>query len=301
MRRHTTSKVLMIRPVRFGYNPQTAANNAFQVQEDADIAQTNALKEFDDYVRLLRENGIQVIVIEDTPEPHTPDSIFPNNWFSTHQDGTLVVYPLFAPNRRLERKPHVLQAIAENFDLKQTVDLSGWEGQEQFLEGTGSMIFDRINRIAYACRSPRTSLAPLQEFSRRSGFRIHLFDAVDDKNIPIYHTNVMMSVGTRHAILCTSSIPDEQQRKELIEALTASGRKIIELSMEQLRSYAGNMLELTNKDGESCLVLSQTALRSLTDEQRSELKQHYRLISPSLDHIEKNGGGSARCMIAEIF
>ncbi|MBR5249054.1 MAG: amidinotransferase [Bacteroidales bacterium] len=301
MLKHTTSTVLMVRPVRFGYNPQTAANNAFQTQEDAEIAQANALEEFNAYVQLLQENGIEVIVVDDTEEPHTPDSIFPNNWFTTHQDGTLVIFPLFAPNRRFERKEGVLQALNQHFSPRRTIDLTHWEEKGEFLEGTGSMILDRIHQVAYACRSPRTSLGPLQEFCEKTGFRYHLFSSVDEHGVPIYHTNVMMSLGTKHAMICLSSIQDEEERKEMIEAIEGSGRTILDLTIDQIRSYAGNMMELTNQQGESCLVLSQTALRSLNQQQLAELQRNYRLISPHLDHIEKNGGGSARCMIAEIF
>lgn len=302
MNQQTTSTVFMIQPVRFGFNPQTASNNVFQTQEDNQIAQDNALAEFNAYVDLLRANGIRVIVAQDTPEPHTPDSIFPNNWFTTHADGNFVIFPLFAPNRRQERKPHFIQAIQEGFaNYRQTIDLTPGEEQGRFLEGTGSMVLDRIHRIAYACRSPRTHETLLQEFAERLGYTYHLFTSVDGNGTQIYHTNVMMSVGTDLAIICLDSIRDPQERQRLCESLERSGRQILDISLEQVHCYAGNMMELTNDQGERCWVLSATAYQSLRPEQLALLQKEHRLIVPRIDHIEKNGGGSVRCMIAEIF
>jgi hypothetical protein len=298
----TTSTVFMIQPVRFGYNPQTAGNNAFQTQEDNQIAQDNALQEFNAYVDLLRENGIRVLVAQDTPDPHTPDSIFPNNWFTTHADGNLVIFSLFAPNRRQERKAHFIQAIQEGFaNYRQTIDLTYGEEQDLFLEGTGSMVLDRIHRIAYACRSPRTHETLLKDFAERLGYTYHLFSAVDENGTQIYHTNVMMSVGTDLAIVCLDAIRNPEERQQLCDSLERTGRTVLDISLEQMRCYAGNMMELTNDRGERCWVMSATAYQSLRPEQLALLQKEHRLIVPRIDHIEKNGGGSVRCMIAEIF
>lgn len=301
MKIQTTSHVLMVRPVRFGFNPQTAANNVFQSDRNGAEAQAAALREFDDYVSLLRSEGITVTVVEDTPTPHTPDSIFPNNWFSTHADGTTVLYPLFAPNRRQERKPAVLAAIRAANPGGRIIDLTGWESQERFLEGTGSMVLDRTGRTAYACLSPRTDETVLKDFAAQTGYEYFLFHAADRNGIPIYHTNVMMSVGSDFAIVCLEAVTDPRERRALTEQLESTGRKILAITLEQVAQYAGNMLELKGKSDQKLLVMSGSALRSLTAEQRHILEQAHRIIAPELACIEANGGGSARCMIAELF
>ncbi|MBP7558310.1 MAG: amidinotransferase, partial [Chitinophagaceae bacterium] len=198
----TTSHLLMIRPVNFAFNAETAVNNAFQVAGETDHVQETARREFDGFVSLLRENGVDVTVVEDTPVPYTPDSIFPNNWVSFHADGTILLYPMFAPNRRAERKPHVLQALADRFTIRQTLDLSGFEQQDLFLEGTGSMVLDRDQQVAYACLSPRTDRTVLEEFCAKMHYRAVIFDAVDAAGQPIYHTNVMMCVADRYVVIC---------------------------------------------------------------------------------------------------
>lgn len=298
---HTTSKVFMVKPVRFGFNPQTADNNTFQVKGFEEEAQQNALREFTSYVTLLRANKIDVVVAQDTEHPYTPDSIFPNNWFSTHTDGTLVIYPIYAKNRRNERKAEFLDLIRKNFDVKRVIDLSWWENENLYLEGTGSMIFDRINNIVYACESPRTSKVVLDDFCKQLGYTPVFFKAFDQNGCPVYHTNVMMSVGTQHSIICTESITDADQRNLVMDTLKKSGKKVLEINFNQMHNFAGNMMELHNKEGRQILVMSGTARKSLTPEQIKELNNHYKLLSPQLDYIEKNGGGSARCMIAELF
>ncbi len=297
----TTNTVLMVRPVAFAFNGETAVNNAFQKAGDESGIQASARKESDDFIKLLKANGINVISVEDTPEPHTPDSVFPNNWFSTHDDGTLVLYPMFAENRRLERKPAVLEAIRENFDVRRTVDLTHYEQEGLFLEGTGSMVLDRVNRIAYACSSPRTSGKVLDEFCRRLGYAPLLFEAADANGMQIYHTNVMMHVGTEITVVCMDAVRDPDQKAKLRQSLESSGRMILEISFEQMEHFAGNMLELRSKAGEACLVLSRTAYASLAEEQRELLESRLKLITPELDCIERIGGGSARCMLAELF
>ena len=297
----TTDTVLMVSPVAFGYNEETAVNNAFQEEGDENNIPQKARKESDNYVQLLKDNGINVIAVEDTKKPHTPDSVFPNNWFSTHDDGTLVLYPMFAENRRLERKPAALEAIEANFDEKRTVDLTHYEEEGLFLEGTGSMVLDRVNKIAYACESPRTNRTVLNDFCEQLGYTPVLFKAVDAEGTEIYHTNVMMHVGTEVAVVCMEAIKDPDKRSEVRESLEKTGKTIVDISFDQMNHFAGNMLELRNKDGEPCLVMSLTAYESLTDEQIEFLQSRMTLITPDLDCIEQNGGGSARCMIAEIF
>ncbi len=297
----TTDKVFMVKPVRFGFNPQTAANNAFQREGFEEKAQENASREFSAYVSLLRANKIDVVVAEDTEVPYTPDSIFPNNWFSTHEDGTLVLYPMFALNRRNERKSEFLDVIRRNFEVRRLVDLTWWETENLFLEGTGSMILDRENKIAYAGRSPRTNDKVLADFCKQMGYTAVVFDAYDQGGELIYHTNVMMSVGTKFSVICLSAITDLQQRKQVVESLQVTGKTIIDISFEQMSSFAGNMLELKNRDGKPILVMSSSARKSLTAEQTKQLSGYYKLLSPGLEYIENNGGGSARCMLAEIY
>lgn len=297
----TTDKVFMVKPVRFGFNPQTAANNAFQREGFEEKAQENASREFSAYVSLLRANKIDVVVAEDTEVPYTPDSIFPNNWFSTHEDGTLVLYPMFALNRRNERKSEFLDVIRRNFEVRRLVDLTWWETENLFLEGTGSMILDRENKIAYAGRSPRTNDKVLADFCKQMGYTAVVFDAYDQGGELIYHTNVVMSVGTKFSVICLSAITDLQQRKQVVESLQATGKTIIDISFEQMSSFAGNMLELKNRDGKPILVMSSSARKSLTAEQTKQLSGYYKLLSPGLEYIENNGGGSARCMLAEIY
>lgn len=293
--------MLMIRPVRFEFNAQTAVNNAFQVPDhDKDIASL-ARKEFDDFASLLQNNGIDVSIVNDSPEPHTPDSVFPNNWVSFHADGTVFLYPMFAENRRLERKPEVLQQIRNKFEIVQLHDLSKRELQEKFLEGTGSMVLDRSEQIAYACLSPRTHPEVLEEFARISGYRIVAFDAVDGNGLPIYHTNVMMCVADQYVVICLDSIRDALQLETVNEVIRQTGKEIIPISLEQMQHFAGNMLQVENRNGEKFLVMSSQAYASLEPGQRDKLEAYNPILHSPLDTIEKNGGGSARCMLAEVF
>ncbi len=296
----TTSKVFMVKPIRFGYNNQTAENNAFQKKGFEKDAQINALREFMAYVSLLKANGIQVAVAEDTEFPYTPDSIFPNNWFTTHSDGTLVLYPMFAQNRRNERKSEFLDIIRKNFEVKRVVDLTHWEDEGLFLEGTGSMILDRCNKIVYACRSPRTCDKVLNDFCKQLGYTSVVFDAADKDGNEIYHTNVMMCLGTKYAVICLDAI-EKSYRDVVVESLNKTDKTIIDISFDQMNNFAGNMLEVHNNLNKSFLVMSGTARKSLTQEQTRVLSSYSRLLSPQLDFIEINGGGSARCMLAELM
>jgi hypothetical protein len=293
---------LMIRPAAFGYNPETAVNNAFQLAGDRTGVQEQAQQEFDAFVDLLDENDIDVTVVHDTPEPHTPDAVFPNNWLSTHADGTLCLFPMFAENRRRERKQTALDALRRKFDVKQVVDFTAYEAQHKFLEGTGSVVLDRENLIAYACLSPRTDRQVLLDFCDRLGYAPCYFSATDGNGMAIYHTNVMMCVGERVAVVCLESIADDAQRNALAEALENTGKTIIPITLPQVRRFAGNMLEVRNLYHKDFLILSQTAYDALTPEQIAALRPHYKaLLCPDLHTIETHGGGSARCMMAEIF
>lgn len=298
----TTSHVLMIRPMRFAGNVQTAASNRFQ-QLDATVvdAQAVALSEFDALTQALRANGIDVHIVDDTPEPHTPDSIFPNNWVSFHADGTVVLYPMLAPNRRLERRLDIVEALDlhDGFRVLRTVDLTHREAEGKFLEGTGSLVLDRINRIAYACLSPRTDMDVLGEFAQRLDYDIVAFEAFGADGTPIYHTNVLMSVGARYAAICSASI-EPQRRAAVMETLAKSGREVIDLTMEQMNSFAGNMLELQSHSGAPVLAMSEAARTVLDSEQRAKLEVHAKIVSVPIPTIERLGGGSVRCMIAEV-
>lgn len=300
----STSKVLMVRPVRFGFNEQTAGNNSFQKRGYELSAQDMALEEFDNFVSLLRANSVEVVVVEDTPEPHTPDSIFPNNWFSTHASGELVLYPMCAPNRRLERKESVLNVIkeiGERGKMRRIVDLTHWESENLFLEGTGSLIFDRKNRIVFACRSPRCDIAVLEDLCEKLDYEFLDFGAYDRDGKPIYHTNVMMCVGDKFVVACLDSIKNIDERTEFISFVEDCDKELIEISIDQMEQFAGNMLQLRSTGGEPLLIMSATAKRALTTDQLESLMSYCKIISPELESIETNGGGSARCMLAEIF
>ena len=296
-----TSHLLMIKPVRFDFNAETAVNNSFQQQSKDGAVAEKAAKEFDHFVTVLTGAGIDVTVVSDTAEPHTPDSVFPNNWISFHQGGTVFLYPMFAVNRRLERKPHVLKAIQEKFNVANTIDLSGYEDKGIFLEGTGSMVLDRTHKIAYACLSPRTDQDILNDWCGKAGFRPVPFISVDSKNDPIYHTNVMMCVADNYAVICLDSIADEEERELVTAALTETGKEIIEIGFEQMNQFAGNMLQVHNASGQRYLVMSTQAYHSLTPAQIAMIQKHNPILHSDITTIETNGGGSARCMMAEVF
>lgn len=289
----------MIRPVAFEYNAETAVNNAFQ-QSDSGSAHTqhSALSEFNNMVQLLQKNGVQVIVVDDTTEPHTPDSIFPNNWFSTHEEGIMALYPMYAHNRRQERRADIAQLLSDRFKMLDIVDFTEAEKDEVYLEGTGSMVLDRDLRICYACISPRTHKSMLVEFCNKFGYELMAFTALDRSGHPVYHTNVVMSVGDTFLLICMECIPNETERS-LIRQSTS--KQLIEITMEQMNHFAGNMLEVVNDKGEHLLVMSNQAYESLTAAQVTQLEKHARILHPELATIETNGGGSARCMMAEIF
>ena len=298
------STVMMIRPARFESNPLTAASNRFQGRSSSSPEEQHAiaLREFDGLAAALREAGIEVIVVDDTVEPHTPDAIFPNNWISMHADGRVVLYPMEAENRRTERRHDIIDYLDKHARRQVTdvVDLSAHEDAGHFLEGTGSMVLDRANRVAYACVSSRTHLDPLGEFAQRMGYDVVAFDAVDSGGVPIYHTNVLMNVGEQLAVICAEAIPRDEQRNAVLTRLRETGHDILELSYAQLDAFAGNMLELRNNNGERVLAMSQQAYDSLNEKQRATLAANARIVKAPIDNIESSAGGSVRCMLAEV-
>jgi hypothetical protein len=302
----TTSHLLMIRPVNFGFNAETAVNNAFQVAGVAGVAgteervQEKALAEFEAFVRVLRANGVDVTVIDDLPSPHTPDSIFPNNWVSFHNNGTVCLYPMYAENRRAERREDILLEINKRFRIGRTLDLTFYEKEGRFLEGTGSMVLDRDKKFAYTCLSPRTDKKILLRFCEWMGYNPITFTAVGANKQPIYHTNVMMTVGDKYIVLCLESLPLQEEKDWLINTIKKSGKEPVLITIEQMNHFAGNMLQVHDAKNEKLLVMSSRAHASLTPAQITTLTQYNRIIHSPLTTIETNGGGSARCMMAEI-
>lgn len=301
----TTDTVLMIEPIAFGYNAETAKNNYFQVEQTGSDIQSKALAEFNTFVGKLRGKGINVITIKDTLDPHTPDSIFPNNWVSFHKDGKVVLYPMFASNRRVERREDIIESIEnQGFEVTEIDDWSFSETQGHFLEGTGSMIFDHDNKIAYGSVSLRLDEKLFREFCSKYGFTpvvFHSYQTVGTERLPIYHTNVMMCVADQFVVICLDCIDDELEIEKVIETIKNSGKEIIEISEDQMQQFAGNMLQVQNKDGKKFLVMSQTAYQSLNADQVAAIEKYCEIIYSDLNTIEVNGGGSARCMLAEVF
>jgi len=305
---HSTTQsartVLLVRPARFAFNAETAASNRFQralAGLSADEIQQQAFAEFDNVVRQLRARQVNVLEIDDTPEPPKPDAVFPNNWLSTHPDGRVLLYPLHAPNRRPERRMDILTTLAERFQLCEIVDFSTHEAENHFLEGTGSIIFDHCHRLAYAGLSPRTDAGLLGEVAGLLDYRPLVFRATDAQGHAIYHTNVMMCIGAKFAVLCLESIRDEAEQQAVVESLTTTGHEIIPITLPQVARFAGNMLTLQPAAGRELLALSQSAFEALTPEQRTTLERHCELVPLPIPTIETIGGGSVRCMLAEIF
>ncbi len=289
----------MIRPVRFSYNEQTAESNSFQnIETKNHDVQQKALDEFDHMVDMLDENGITVFVVEDTIEPHKPDSIFPNNWVSFHENALVTLYPMQAKNRRLERRSDIIESLSQKFQIHDIIDLTAYEKENKFLEGTGSMVFDRDNKICYACISNRTNKELLEEFCKKFSYKLISFNAFDHAGIRIYHTNVVMCVGEKFMVICMDCIPDETKKMAI---RNSTKKAVIEISLQQLHHFAGNLLEVKNKNGEHILVMSEQAFSSLLPEQIAQLNKFARILPVPLYTIESNGGGSARCMMAEIF
>lgn len=302
--KQTTRHILMVRPHRFGYNKETAESNAFQVKrtdETPTQIAKKAIVEFDGFVAKLRSKGINVIVAQDQAKPHTPDAVFPNNWVTFHENGTILLYPMLSPTRRLERQSAVLETVLKDFEQKRQVDLSHYERKGQYLEGTGSMILDRVNRLVYACVSARTEPMLLDEFCEWAGYTKVEFRAVDKARQPIYHTNVMMAIGDEFAIICMATVADKRDKAKLLKRFAVTGKKWIDITIDQMNAFAGNMLQVENDKGKTFLVMSSQAYNSLTTKQITEIEQYTEILHSPLYTIEKYGGGSARCMMAEVF
>ncbi len=305
MRQQTTQHILMVRPANFGFNEETAANNAFQRREgalDAAEIKSRALQEFDAFVETLRAAGVDVIVAKDSASPVKPDAVFPNNWATYHQEGLIVTYPMFAPTRRRERRRQVLDTVLRaGFHADRRVNLEFNEKIDRFLEGTGSIIFDHQHRLAYACLSPRTDAALLDELCQILGYEKVVFQAVDGSGQDIYHTNVMMAMGETFVVICLATVRDSEERRQLEQLFEKTGKEIVDISLEQMNRFAGNMLQVRNASGQTFLVMSSQAYQSLTPTQIQTLERHTQLLHSPIDTIETYGGGSARCMMAEVF
>ena len=304
----TTNTILMVRPVNFRMNEQTAVNNYYQKDIDdvlPDTINTKAQKEFDAFVEKLRAIGVQVIVVKDKMETDTPDSIFPNNWVSFHENGDVGLYPMFAENRRKERREDILETIEkEGFLINNIIDYTSAEEEQVFLEGTGSIILDRANRKAYCALSPRADEDLFIEFCEDFEYSPVIFTSyqtVDGARKPIYHTNVMMCIAETFAVICLSSIDDKKERKNVIKHLKEDGKEVIDITETQLNNFAGNMLQVKGDNDVRYLIMSQAAYDSLTKAQIKQIEKHCNILSSSLETIETCGGGSARCMMAEVF
>lgn len=305
MQSQTTSNILMIRPVQFTYNEETADSNNFQDPSVANLStretQKKALVEFDEMVDRLRLAGINVLVYDDTSDHFTPDSIFPNNWVSFHTSGKVVLYPMEAENRRKERRKDIIDSLRKSYNIEVVYDFSHFEEDGQFLEGTGSLVLDRMNRRAYACLSSRTSPQVLSAWKKQvQTYDVFSFHAYGPAGLPIYHTNVMMCIGHTFAVVCLEAITNLDERLKLQKMLEEDGKHIIEISMEQMSSFAGNMLVLKKDSGGHLLAMSTTAYNSFSEAQILELEEYAEIIHFDLEMIEACGGGSARCMMAEI-
>ena len=305
MKKNITNKILMVRPVSFTFNEETAVNNHYQKKDNKPIQeiQNNALTEFDNMVEKLKKIGIDVRVMQDTKEPHTPDSIFPNNWFSTHYSNTIVLYPMFAENRRLERTDNLYDYFDKADDLN-VVDYSNLEKENIFLEGTGALVLDRKNKKAYCSLSERADEKLLDIFCEDAGYKkiaFHSYQTINDERKAIYHTNVMMAMGENYAILCADSIDNLEERAAVINELEKDKKEIVYISEQQVESFLGNTIELVNNEGVNICVMSATAYSALTDEQKNIIEKYDVILPVDVHTIEKYGGGSARCMIAELF
>ena len=302
-----TNHILMIRPAQFRMNEQTAVNNYFQASAglSPEAVVKKSQEEFDAYVSVLREKGVQVTVVQDTEDPDTPDALFPNNWVSFHQDATVALYPMFAENRRLERREAVLEILEEDgFIIDQVMDYTAAEDSGIFLEGTGSLILDRVHKKAYCALSSRADEELFIEFCEDFEYTPVIFTAnqtVDGSRLPIYHTNVMMCLAETFAVICMDSIDDKKERKAVLNHLREDSKEIIAISEAQMHRFAGNMLQVLGSNQTPYLVMSSTAYKSLTPDQLSKIEQHCEIIHADLSTIETCGGGSARCMMAEVF
>lgn len=301
-----TNKVLMVRPISFGFNAETAVNNHYQVNDNRFTEkeiQEKAVQEFDNLVATLRNEGVDVKVLQDTKDPHTPDSVFPNNWFSTHEDKKVVLYPMYAHNRRLERTEKLFDFLAEPKENLEIIDMTDYEDKNIFLEGTGSMILDRQNKKVYMCLSARADEKVLDAFCENLGYKkvvFHGYQSHEGQRKAIYHTNVMMGLAEKYAIICLDAIDDKAEREKVIKELEEDNKEIIAISEEQVNNFLGNNLELQGKDSKLC-VMSDTAYNVLTAKQKAKIEKYAKIVHSAIPTIENYGGGSVRCMLAELF
>jgi len=294
----------MVRPANFGFNEQTAESNSFQRKDASlttEVIKEKAIVEFDSFVSVLRSKGVNVHVVEDTSEPVKPDAVFPNNWVTFHQNGTVITYPMFASARRLERRTDIVESLKSTFQIAKEQHLEFFESNNKYLEGTGSMILDRVNKVVYACISNRTDASLLEEFCLLANYDKVQFHAVDADNKDIYHTNVMMALGETFVVICMDTIKDEKEREIILKSFEKTNKEVIEITFDQVLAFAGNMLQVRNDDDETFLVMSEQAYQSLSDAQIQYISKHTNILYSPINTIETFGGGSARCMMAEIF
>jgi len=302
LERQCADCVLMVRPARFGANPETADSNRFQRADVRPGDASAALREFDSLAARLADAGVDVQLAEDTLEPVKPDACFPNNWVSFHADGSAVLYPMMAASRRAERRPELFDGLKRaGYHIGRTIDLSSLEARGEFLEGTGSLILDRPRRIAYACRSPRTTPAALADFSAALGYRVVGFEALGPDGLPAYHTNVLMAIGERFAVVCGAAIPDANRRATIVGELESGGHEVIDIDVAEMNGFAGNLLALAAQSGEALVAMSEAAWQALARSKRRRLEHHGSIVTAAIPTIERLGGGSVRCMIAEVF
>lgn len=299
----TTANILLIKPTGFSFNEQTAVSNAFQNKPDVndEVLLQKAFDEFDAFANTLQSKGVTVTVITDTAFPQKPDAVFPNNWISFHADGTVVLYPMCAPNRRSERRMEIIEALKKSFRIETVIDLSFYEDENRFLEGTGSVVFDHQNKIGYACLSPRTDKGLLKKLCSILNYEPVYFNALDENGQEIYHTNVMMCVAENFAMICLDAIKNKTEKDKVIFSLGNTGHEIIDINFDQMKNFAGNMLALKSKQNKRLLALSQSAYDALSADQKMAIGKYVEMVPLSIKTIETIGGGSARCMIAEVF
>jgi hypothetical protein len=297
-----TSTIMLVKPGSFGYNSETAVNNAFQElphESGAAVAKA-AVAEFSIFAERLQDKGVNVVVFVDTADPIKPDAVFPNNWISFHPDGTVVLYPMFAPSRRKERRADIIDQLKEKFEVKRVIDLSKYEEENRFLEGTGSIVFDHDTKLAFACLSPRTDAGLLKLVCKELGYNEVIFNSFDNGGMQIYHTNVMMCIANKFAVICMETIKNSNEKQLVTNKLKEGGHEIIEISFSQMNQFAGNMLAVNGEKG-PVLVMSRSAYDSLTPYQVERLSNYCELLPMPIRTIETIGGGSARCMMAEVF
>ena len=304
LRKQVTRSILMVRPSNFGFNEETAVNNAFQnnaAGKTSEQIREKAIEEFDSFVSLLRSKGVDVSVYQDEPQPIKPDAVFPNNWVSFHEDGTVITYPMFAKVRRIERTDKVFDLLEPHFWILDHIHLEQSEEDNIFLEGTGSMVLDRANKIAYACISPRTEKTLFEDWCNIYEYSPVSFTAIDQEGKLIYHTNVMMAMGDKFVVICLESVIDDEEKSALREIFARTEKEIIEISLEQMNAFAGNMLQVQGASGQTYLVMSKTAFGSLNASQIEKIEKYTEILTADINTIETYGGGSVRCMMAEIF